>query len=137
MKSGRPVISKETDETQMADNEQIKRATPLKPTIWMTGVLVWATAIGLFLKIPTWAGIFLCTLTGLSFLLYMASYIFLLATDREALHERHLTKGARSHPGELRGQNYELLESNSTMATAATPPLALERNVSRTQSQSS
>ena len=121
----------------MADNEQIERATPLKPTIWMTGVLAWATAIGLFLKIPTWAGIFLCTLTGLSFLLYMASYIFLLATDREALSERHLTKGARSDTGELRGQNYELLESNSTMSAAATTPLSPEENVSRSELQSS
>jgi hypothetical protein len=121
----------------MADNEQIQRATPLKPTIWMTGVLVWATAIGLFLRIPTWAGIFLCTLTGLSFLLYMASYIFLLATDREALrHERHLTKGARSHSGELRGQNYELLESSSAVPAAATMPLSPEREVSRTKPQS-
>ena len=122
----------------MADNEQIERATPLKPTIWMTGVLVWATAIGLFLRIPTWAGIFLCTLTGLSFLLYIASYIFLLATDREALRsERHLTKSARSHPSELRGQNYELLESNSTMSAAATTQLSHEGNVSRTKLQSS
>jgi hypothetical protein len=121
----------------MAGNEQIERATPLKPTIWMTGVLVWATAIGLFLRIPTWAGIFLCTLTGLSFLLYLASYIFLLATDREALSERHLTKGARSHPGELRGLNYELLESNSTVPAGATTPLSPARNVSRTKPQSS
>lgn len=118
----------------MAANKQIGRATPLKPTIWMTGVLVWATMIGLFLRIPTWAGIFLCTLTGLSFLLYLASYIFLLATDREALSERHLTRGARS--SELRGQNYELLEGNSTMP-AATTPLSPEGNVSRTKLQSS
>ena len=120
----------------MADNQQIERATPLKPTIWMTGVLVWATAIGLFLKIPTWAGIFLCTLTGLSFLLYIASYIFLLATDREALrHERYLTKRARSHPSELQAQTYELLESNSTMS-AATTPLSPQGSVSPTELQS-
>jgi hypothetical protein len=67
-RAARPTLTK----TEMADNGQIERATPLKPTIWMTGVLVWATAIGLFLRIPTWAGIFLCTLTGLSFLLYTA-----------------------------------------------------------------
>ena len=122
----------------MGDNEQIERATPLKPTIWMTGVLAWATAIGLFLKIPTWAGIFLCTLTGLSFLLYLTSYIFLLATDREALrHERHGTKGTRSHPSELRGRSYELLESNSTMSAAATTPLSPEESISRTELQSS
>jgi hypothetical protein len=120
----------------MADNKQIVRATPLKPTIWMTGVLVWATTIGLFLRIPTWAGIFLCTLTGLSFLLYLASYIFFLSNDRAALSERHLTRGARSQPSELQGQNYELLEGNSTMP-AATTPLSPEGNVSRTKLQSS
>ena len=133
MRLGQPT---KLTKTQMADKRQIVRATPLKPTIWMTGVLVWATMIGLFLRIPTWAGIFLCTLTGLSFLLYMASYIFFLATDREALSERHLTRGARSHPSELRAQNYELLEGNSTMP-AATTPLAPEENVSRTKIQSS
>jgi hypothetical protein len=121
----------------MADKDQIERATPLKPAIWMTGVLVWATAIGLFLRIPTWAGIFLCTLTGLSFLLYLASYIFLLATDREALSERRLTSRAPSHPSELREPNYELLETNSTVPAAATTPLSPEGNVSRTKLQSS
>jgi hypothetical protein len=39
-----------------------QRYTPLKPTIWMTGVLVWATVIAFFFKVPTWAGIFLCLL---------------------------------------------------------------------------
>lgn len=68
-------------------SEKRSRATPLKPTVWMTGVLVWATVVGLFLRIPTWAGIFLCVLTGFSFLLYMGSYIYLMATDRESLRE--------------------------------------------------
>ena len=41
----------------------------------------------------------------------MASYIFLLATDREALVDMNAigSGGARSQPGELQGQNYELL----------------------------
>lgn len=68
-------------------SEKRSRATPLKPTVWMTGVLVWATVVGLFLRIPTWAGIFLCVLTGFSFLLYIGSYIYLMATDRESLRE--------------------------------------------------
>ena len=120
----------------MADNKLSVRATPLKPTIWMTGVLVWATAVGLFLRIPNWAGIFLCTVTGLSFLLYMASYIFLLATDRESLSERYQPTGARSTPSELREQNYELLESNSAIPIAVTS-LSPEGTVSRTKLQSS
>ena len=68
-----------------SDAGKRSRATPLKPVVWMTGVLVWATVVGLFLRVPTWAGIFLCILTGLSFLLYLGSYIYLLATDRESL----------------------------------------------------
>ena len=62
-----------------------KRSTPLLPTVWMTGVLVWATVIAFLFQVPVWAGIFLCSLTGISFLLYLVSYIYLMATDREAL----------------------------------------------------
>ena len=61
------------------------RATPLKPAVWMTGVLVWATVVGLFLHVPTWGAVFLCGLTGVSFLFYLVSYIYLLAVDRNAL----------------------------------------------------
>jgi hypothetical protein len=88
----------------MPDSEQIEppadsgsenrsRSTPLKPAIWMTGVLVWATVIAFIFRVPTWEGIFLCLLTGLSFLLYLGSYLFLMATDREALRaERYWVK---------------------------------------------
>jgi hypothetical protein len=59
----------------------------------MTGVLVWPTVIALMLHVPTWAGIFLCGLTGLSFLLFLISYIYLITTDREALRrERYSVK---------------------------------------------
>jgi hypothetical protein len=64
---------------------QYSRSTPVRPTIWMTGVLVWATVIAFLFHVPVWAGIFLCSLTGLSFLLYLVSYIYLMATDRDAL----------------------------------------------------
>jgi len=95
----------------MPDGEQIElpidsgaenpaRSTPLKPAIWMTGVLVWATVIASFLRVPTWVDIFLCLLTGLSFLLYLGSYIFLMVTDREALRaERYAVK--RLQPSRL------------------------------------
>ena len=83
-------------------SEKRSRFTPLKPTIWMTGVLVWATVIGLFLRVPTWAAVFLCGLTGLSFLLYLVSYIFLMATDREALRgERYSIKRLPSNQRSL------------------------------------
>ena len=60
------------------------RSTPLVSTVWMTGVLVWATVIGFLFHVPTWASIFLSSLTGLSFLLYMVSYIYLMATYLDA-----------------------------------------------------
>jgi len=62
-----------------------QRATPLKPAVWMTGVLVWATVVGLILRVPTWAGVFLCCLTGVSFLFYLVSYIYLMVVDRDTL----------------------------------------------------
>ncbi len=52
---------------------QYTRSTPLRPAIWMTGVLVWATVIAFLFQVPVWAGIFLCSVTGLSFLLYLVS----------------------------------------------------------------
>ena len=62
-----------------------QRATPLKPAVWMTSVLVWATVVGLFLRVPTWSGVFLCCLTGVSFLFYLVSYIYLMVADPGAL----------------------------------------------------
>jgi len=91
--------------------EKRYRSTPLKPAIWMTGVLTWAAVIALFLQVPTWAGVFLCILTGLSFLLYLGSYIFLMATDREALRaERYSEK--RLPPS----QRSELFEDQNLQA---------------------
>jgi hypothetical protein len=66
------------------------RATPLRPAIWMTGLLVWATVIALLFHVPAWAGVFLCSLTGLSFLLYLVSYSYLMLHDREALRRERL-----------------------------------------------
>jgi hypothetical protein len=75
--------------TEFATMER-SRATPLRPAIWMTGVLVWPTVIALMLHVPTWAGIFLCSLTGLSFLFYLVSYAYLMLYDREALRREQL-----------------------------------------------
>src|SRR5262245_53408618 len=66
------------------------RATPVRPAIWMTGVLAWATVIAFLFHVPTWAGIFLCSLTGLSFLIYLVSYSYLMLNDREALRRERL-----------------------------------------------
>jgi len=56
----------------------------------MTGVLVWATVVGLFLRVPMWAGVFLCSLTGASFLFYLVSYVYLLINDRESLRRERI-----------------------------------------------
>ena len=112
----------------MPDSEQIElpidsasetrsRSTPLKPAIWMTGVLVWATVIAFLFHVPTWAGIFLCLLTGLSFFLYLGSYIFLMATDREALRaEQYSIKRLPSSQRSLQVQiPNELLEADRNL----------------------
>ncbi len=104
--------------------EKRSRATPLKPVIWMTGVLVWATVIAFLFKVPTWVGIFLCLLTGLSFLLYLGSYIFLMATDREALRaERYSVKHLPSSQPVLRVQiPSELLEGDQHLLAGLEAP---------------
>src|SRR5258706_5734638 len=119
----------------MPDGEQIElpidsvsaeryRSTPLRPAIWMTGVLVWATVIAFLFRVPTWAGIFLCLLTGLSFLLYLGSYIFLMATDREALRaERYSVKRLPSSKRSLQVQSPgELLEGDQNLLTGLESP---------------
>lgn len=75
------------------------RATPLRPAIWMTGILVWATVIAFLFHVPTWGGIFLCSLTGLSFLVYLASYSYLMLHDREALRRERLRVKGRQVQG--------------------------------------
>ena len=61
------------------------RSTPLRPAVWMTSVLVWATVVALFLHVPTWAEIFLCAMTGLSFLSFLIPYIGLMIYNRDIL----------------------------------------------------
>ena len=119
----------------MPDSEQIEgpvdsasekhyRSTPLRPAVWMTGVLVWATVIAFLFRVPTWAGIFLCSLTGLSFLLYLGSYIFLMATDREALRaERYSVKLLPPNQRGLQVQiPRELLEGDQNLLAGLEAP---------------
>ena len=90
-----------------------QRATPLKPAIWMTSVLVWATVVGLFLRVPTWAGVFLCCMTGASFLFYLVSYIYLMVADPDTLRSERYRgplvsrkRGLeRSHVGTVEGSS--------------------------------
>src|SRR5262249_30864259 len=62
-----------------------RRATPLRPVVWMTSVLAWATVVALIVRVPTWAGVFFCSLTGISFLMFLAGYVYLFVNDRDAL----------------------------------------------------
>jgi hypothetical protein len=78
-------MQNESDRAARTSDVERARSTPLRPAIWMTSVLVWATVVALFLRVPSWAGVFLCTLTGASFVLFLVGYVYLFATDREAL----------------------------------------------------
>ena|SRR5436190_347153 len=85
---------------ERGEKRRYRRSTPLRPAVWMTSVLVWATVIGLFLRVPLWGSIFLCVLTSTSFLFYLISYAYLMATDREALRaERYRERSGRKTPG--------------------------------------
>jgi hypothetical protein len=69
---------------EVGDVERI-RATPVRPAVWMTSVLVWATVVGLIGRIPTWASVFLCVVTGISFLWFLVTYIYLFVKDPDVL----------------------------------------------------
>jgi hypothetical protein len=73
--------------------------TPLRPAIWMTGVLVWANVIALIFRVPTWGAVFLCGLTGVSFLSYLVSYVYLMINDRDSLRrEKFAARGTVALP---------------------------------------
>ena len=96
---------------ERGEERKYGRATPLRPAVWMTGVLVWATVIALFLRVPVWGSVFLCVLTGTSFLFYLVSYIYLMATDREALRaERYRERSGKGPPGVDEGGSISLRE---------------------------
>ena len=101
------------------------RATPLRPAIWMTGILVWATVIAFLFHVPVWGGIFLCSLTGLSFLLYLVFYSYLMLHDREALRrERLRVKGRQvQERGSLLAASTELIGDQAQTAEMGTLPL--------------
>lgn len=80
--------------TESSQSER-SRATPVLPAVWITSVLVWATVVATFLKVPAWVEVFLCSLTGLSFLSYLVPYTYLMINDRDALRrERFQIKGS-------------------------------------------
>jgi hypothetical protein len=94
----------EIERIPVPDDVERYRATPLRPVVYMTIVLVWAMVVALILKVPVWASIFLCASTGISFLLFLVSYIYLFTNDREML------RAERSRRPRFRG-NAPALES--------------------------
>jgi hypothetical protein len=105
-----------------------QRATPLKPAVWMTSVLAWATVVGLFLRVPTWAGVFLCCLTGVSFLFYLVSYIYLMVADRDALRsERYREPRVARKPGMERPRIVEGSVGTAILEPDRQSSLALDR----------
>ena len=112
------------------------RATPVRPAVWMTSVLAWATMIGLFLHVPTWSGIFLCSLTGLSFLSFLVPYIYLMINDRDALRgERFHVKGPSAK--QLRSvetANEKLIADHGKPVAIETQPLERKQVTSVTGS---
>jgi hypothetical protein len=78
------------------------RSTPLRPVVWMTSVLAWATVVAVVGRVPTWASVFLCSVTGISFLVFLVSYIYLFMSDRDALRAERWRRGASG--ASLRGR---------------------------------
>jgi len=100
----------ETERGEQPGEGERFRSTPLRPAVWMTSVLVWATVVALFLRVPTWAGVFLCVLTGTSFVVFLVAYIYLFVSDPEMLRaERYRGHKRRSSGREVeRQQAWEL-----------------------------
>jgi hypothetical protein len=80
-------MSTDDDIERVAESGDVERyrATPLRPAVWMTSMLVWPTVVALILWVPTWAAVFLCIVTGISFLCFLIGYIYLFVTDPEML----------------------------------------------------
>jgi len=113
------------------------RATPVRPAVWMTSVLVWATVIALFLHVPTWAGIFLCSLTGTSFLSFLIPYIYLMINDRDALRrERFHVKGSSAKQlGSVDTTNEKLIADAGGPIGIETQPLEKKQAMQVTGSE--
>lgn len=73
------------DEVRHPAELERTRSTPLKPIVWMTSVLAWASVVALVARVSKWPSVFLCALTGISFLIFLGGYLYLFINDREAL----------------------------------------------------
>ena len=121
----------DNDSIPQASDIERTRSTPLLPVVWMTGVLVWATVVALFLRVPTWAGIFLCVATGLSFLVFLISYLYLFTSDRDALRAERWRRAADGRSRQSSDQPRALNEEHGMYLG----PEQLDVSVKRTEKQ--
>jgi hypothetical protein len=61
------------------------RSTVIRPLGWLTSICIAGFLTSVESKAPTWILVLLSTFAGLSVILYMASYVYCLITDKEAL----------------------------------------------------
>ena len=100
-----------------------KRHTPLRPAFWMTVSLTWATVVAVLASRLNWPIILFGTLTTLSFVSYLGSYVYLMITDRDSLKAHHhsvktLPSGTPSLPAPVAARLEE---------TYQTSPLGLQK----------
>lgn len=91
------------------------RSTALKPLGWLLAILVPATLVSFYLKLPPIVGISGIVASALALMVYLGSYIYLLMANPDALRsERYslkkmeLEKGiyGDSLTGEIENQSY-------------------------------
>lgn len=123
------------DDKRNASTEDLERirSTPLRPVIWMTTVLVWATVVALILRAPTWASVILSAITTTSFLLFVVGYIYLFVNDREALRAERWRTRPRGTSREVTGrqprqlgdsgQEYLAPEPQTSGSSTGVPPV--------------
>jgi hypothetical protein len=99
------------DAKQTGDLERA-RATPLRPMVWMTSVLVWATVIALLGRVPTWASVFLCAVTGISFVVLLTGYVYLFTSDRDALRAERWRRGVKGQSSRERAHQQPALDED-------------------------
>jgi len=95
------------------------RATPLRPAVFMTSVLVWATVVALICRVPTWAGVFLSSVTAISFLWFLVGYVYLFVNNPEMLR-------AERYRGRKRGRLAGEVESKQTQELSDYPQRHIE-----------
>ena len=93
----------DNDSAKQTGDLERARSTPLRPVVWMTSVLAWATVVAVIGRVPTWASVFLCSVTSISFFVFLVSYIYLFTSDRDALRAERWRRGASG--ASLRGRS--------------------------------